>query len=364
MANVKLVNITKTYLKGKVKALENINLEISHGQFLTILGPSGCGKTTILRLIAGLEKPDTGKIYIGEREVTHLSPKERDVAMVFQNYALYPHMKVYENIAIGLKLRKLDKKEIEKRVKKVSNMLGIEELLDRYSSQLSGGQQQRVALARAIVRNPSVFLLDEPLSNLDASLREITRVELKRLFKELKATVVYVTHDQVEAMTMSDIIAIMNKGKILQIGKPLEIYKKPAFKFVAEFVGTPKINIIPGKIQNGKFISKDNSIIIDLPIKYSGEVILGIRPENIYQIENKEEVEKDKVVLKGKILAVEPLGSQEIVSLLIGKYSLRFIKNIEIPINQSEISITFSKKDILLFEKSTEKLLEITSFLF
>ena len=361
MANVKLLNITKTYLKGKVKALENINLEISHGQFLTILGPSGCGKTTILRLIAGLEKPDTGKIYIGEREVTHLSPKERDVAMVFQNYALYPHMKVYENIAIGLRLRKLDKKEIEKRVKKVSNMLGIEELLDRYPSQLSGGQQQRVALARAIVRKPSVFLLDEPLSNLDASLRETTRVELKRLFKELKATVIYVTHDQVEAMTMSDIIVIMNKGKILQIGEPLEIYKKPAFKFVAEFVGTPKINVIPGKIQNGKFISEDNSIIINLPIEHSGEVILGIRPENIYQIENKGEVEKDKVILKGKILTVEPLGSQEIVSLLIGKYNLRFIKNTSHPLNKSEIFICFSTKDILLFEKSTEKLLEIMS---
>ncbi len=243
MSSVRLENITKIF-PPNVVAVNNVNLKIEKGEFFVLLGPSGCGKTTTLRIIAGLEKPTKGRVYIDEQDVTDLPPRKRDVAMVFQTWALYPHMKVYDNIAFPLKLRKVPKDEIDRKVREVAKLLRIEELLDRYPKQLSGGQQQRVALARALVRNPRVWLMDEPLSNLDALLRVQMRAELKRLQKELKITTVYVTHDQVEAMTMADRIAVMNAGRVLQIGTPHEVYHYPKTKFVAGFIGSPPMNFI------------------------------------------------------------------------------------------------------------------------
>ncbi|HDI02270.1 MAG TPA: ABC transporter ATP-binding protein [Ignisphaera sp.] len=232
MSSVRLEHITKIF-PPNVIAVNDANFEVSKGEFFVLLGPSGCGKTTTLRIIAGLEKPTKGRVFIDNEDVTDLPPRKRDVAMVFQTWALYPHMKVYDNIAFPLKLRKVPMNEIDRKVREVARLLRIEELLDRYPRQLSGGQQQRVALARALVRNPRVWLMDEPLSNLDALLRVQMRAELKKLQKELKITTIYVTHDQVEAMTMADRIAVMNAGRVLQIGTPHEIYHKPKMKFVA-----------------------------------------------------------------------------------------------------------------------------------
>lgn len=241
MARVKLEKVVKRY--GRVVAVDHVDLNIVDGEFFSLLGPSGCGKTTTLRLIAGLEFPDEGFIYIDDKVVNNVHPKDRDVAMVFQNYALYPHMTVFENIAFPLESRRkalgLSKEEIRKRVLETARFLGIEELLERYPSQLSGGQQQRVALARALVRKPKVWLLDEPLSNLDAKLRVLMRGELKRLQKQLGITTIYVTHDQVEAMSMADRIAVMNKGRVAQVGSPDELYARPADTFVATFIGSP-----------------------------------------------------------------------------------------------------------------------------
>jgi len=247
MARVELRNVTKKF--GKVVAVDRASLVVDDKEFFSLLGPSGCGKTTLLRIIAGLEFPDEGDVLIDDRVVTRLPPKDRDVAMVFQNYALYPHMTAFDNIAFPLAVRRrelnLSKDEIRKRVVEVARLLNIEELLKRYPSQLSGGEQQRVALARALVRRPKVWLLDEPLSNLDAKLRIIMRSELKKLQKTLGITTIYVTHDQVEAMSMADRIAVMNKGRVLQVGTPDELYHKPADTFVATFIGAPPMNLIP-----------------------------------------------------------------------------------------------------------------------
>ncbi len=251
MAEVTLDKIAKTYPNG-FKAVMDANLKVEDKEFVVLLGPSGCGKTTTLRMIAGLEEITEGTIKIGGRVVNDVEPKDRDIAMVFQNYALYPHMTVYENMAFGLKLRKTPKPEIEQRVKEAARILGIEQLLDRKPKQLSGGQRQRVAVGRAIVRNPKVFLFDEPLSNLDAKLRVQMRAELKRLHQNLQATIIYVTHDQVEAMTMADKIVIMKDGIIQQIGDPYSVYFEPKNKFVAGFIGTPAMNFINAKLEIGR----------------------------------------------------------------------------------------------------------------
>ncbi|RLE52516.1 MAG: glycerol-3-phosphate ABC transporter ATP-binding protein, partial [Candidatus Methanomethylicota archaeon] len=240
MVKIHLEHVTKVF--GEVVAVDDVTLTIREKEFMVLLGPSGCGKTTTLRIIAGLEEPTKGEVYIDDQPVTYLPPKDRDIAMVFQNYALYPHMKVYDNIAFPLKLRKYPKEEIDKMVKEVAEMLHIEDLLDRMPKQLSGGEQQRVALARALIRRPKAFLLDEPLSNLDAKLRVVMRAELKRLQKELGVTTVYVTHDQAEAMTMADRIAVMKDGKVLQVGSPADVFNKPVNLFVAGFIGSPPMN--------------------------------------------------------------------------------------------------------------------------
>ena len=246
MSKVKVVNLVKKF--DKTVAVDGISFDVKDGEFIVLLGPSGCGKTTTLRCIAGLETPDEGEIYIDDKLVNDLPPKDRDVAMVFQSYALYPHMTVYGNLAFPLKMRKLPKDEIDKKVKEVAKLLNIDHLLDRKPRQLSGGEMQRVALGRALVRTPRVFLMDEPLSNLDAKLRVYMRAELKKLQRDLKITTIYVTHDQAEAMAMADRIAVMNKGKILQYSEPHDVYEKPANLFVAGFIGSPPMNFIKASI--------------------------------------------------------------------------------------------------------------------
>ncbi|MEM4411511.1 MAG: ABC transporter ATP-binding protein [Thermofilum sp.] len=317
MARVEVKNLLKRF--GKVVAVDRVSFEVKDGEFMVLLGPSGCGKTTTLRLIAGLETPDDGEIYIGDRLVNDLPPKDRDIAMVFQNYALYPHMKVYDNIAFPLKIRKFPKEEIDKRVREVAKLLRIEELLDRYPRQLSGGQQQRVALGRALVRKPQVFLMDEPLSNLDAKLRVYMRAELKRLQRELGITTIYVTHDQAEAMTMADRVAVMNEGKVMQLASPHELYYKPANTFVAGFIGAPAMNFIDASVdaRDGEAFLDTGVFRIKLPRSMSevllkagppSEVIFGIRPEHIT-------VSKEPIPggFKVEVFVTEPLGSETII---------------------------------------------------
>ncbi|HUT73886.1 MAG TPA: sn-glycerol-3-phosphate ABC transporter ATP-binding protein UgpC [Armatimonadota bacterium] len=290
MAAVRLHNLTKRF--GQVVAVANLTLEISDREFLVLVGPSGCGKTTALRMLAGLEQATAGEIYIGERLVNDISPKDRDIAMVFQNYALYPHMTVYDNMAFGLKLRRLSRTEIARRVRESAQMLGLSDLLRRRPKELSGGQRQRVALGRAIVREPKVFLMDEPLSNLDAKLRVQTRAELSKLHRRLGITTVYVTHDQVEAMTMGDRIAVLKDGVLQQVDTPMQVYHHPANLFVAGFIGSPAMNFIAAVIvaQDGGCVIDAGDFRLRLPAAHVGcvrehvghQVILGVRPEDIY----------------------------------------------------------------------------------
>ncbi len=298
MAKVILKTITKFF--GSNKVLDQLNLTVNDHEFLVLVGPSGCGKSTLLRIIAGLETSTRGTTVIGNRTVTELSPKDRDIAMVFQNYALYPHMNVYDNMAFGLKMRKVAKEEIDHRVREAANILEISNLLDRKPKQLSGGQRQRVALGRAIVRNAQVFLLDEPLSNLDAKLRVQMRAEIIKLHRKLRATMIYVTHDQIEAMTMGDRIVVMKDGKIQQIGTPEEIYNNPANMFVAGFVGVPPMNFL----------------------SWSPGVVLGIRPEYIALIEKRESTidteirsEKGDYIIEGTVEVIEYTGAEKLIYL-------------------------------------------------
>lgn len=312
MTDLKIKNLKKSF--GSNTIINNISFEVSEGEFCILLGPSGCGKSTILRLIAGLEPQDSGEIFIGGREVSDLTPKERDVAMVFQSYALYPHMKVFENIAFPLKIRKISKEKIEKKVQDVARLLDIEEFLDRRPAELSGGQRQRVALGRAIVRNPKLFLFDEPLSNLDARLRTAMRIELAGLHQRLKTTMIYVTHDQIEAMTLGEKIILLEQGKIQQIGTPREMYEKPENLFVAAFIGSPQINLIEGRVSdenNGIFFRSDG-FLLDLKgeeglKKYKDhEVTMGIRPESLILGDGP---------IHGEIELVEHIGSEAFVYL-------------------------------------------------
>ncbi len=284
MASLTIRNLTKTFGEGTV--VDDVSIDIADGEFVVLVGPSGCGKSTTLRMIAGLEGIDSGSITIGGRPVNEFHPADRDVAMVFQSYALYPHMSVYDNISYGLRRRHLPKEEIAARVERVVAMLKLDDLLKRRPAQLSGGQRQRVALGRAIVRQPAVFLMDEPLSNLDAKLRVEMRGELSRLHNELGVTTVYVTHDQVEAMTMGSRIVVMNNGRIEQIGEPLDVYHHPASLFVARFLGLPEINLVTGRaIREGtarRFSSPDLKCTLPDPPAVEGDVILGLRPQALF----------------------------------------------------------------------------------
>lgn len=312
MATVRLNNCQKKY--DETLIINDVNIDVNEGEFIVIVGPSGCGKSTLLRMIAGLEEISSGEISIADKIVNNVPPKSRDIAMVFQNYALYPHMNVYDNMGYGLKIRGYKKDDIQKRVHKAAESLQLTEFLERKPSQLSGGQRQRVAMGRALVRKPSVFLFDEPLSNLDAKLRVQMRLEIKRLHKELKTTSIYVTHDQLEAMTLADRLLVLNKGIVEQIGTPLDIYRKPASLFVAGFIGSTAMNFIPAIISNdGKQVIVNSDfklpITIDLPkSEYGNEITLGIRPENI--IAAKEDSDNPFALT---IDFVEELGSDTLV---------------------------------------------------
>jgi multiple sugar transport system ATP-binding protein len=285
MAGVVLKHLEKTYPNG-YHAVRDVNLEIGDGEFMVLVGPSGCGKSTTLRMVAGLEENTGGEIWIGDRLVNEVAPGDRDIAMVFQNYALYPHMSVYQNMAFGLKMRKTPKAEIEKRVREAAAILSIEQLLERRPRELSGGQRQRVALGRAIVREPKVFLFDEPLSNLDAKLRVQMRAEIARLHQRLKTTIIYVTHDQVEAMTLGDRIVLLDRGVIQQVDSPMAIYQRPANQFVASFIGSPAMNFIRGEIEQGVFRAGGENGATPSGIDVggsmeSGPAVLGVRPEDL-----------------------------------------------------------------------------------
>lgn len=317
MATIELKNLTKIFGKD-TRVIKDLDLTIKDGEFLVLVGPSGCGKSTTLRMIAGLEEASAGEVYIADTLVNHVAPKNRDIAMVFQNYALYPHMTVFENMAFGLKLRKFSKDEIMVRVQKAADILEIGDFLKRKPKQLSGGQRQRVALGRAIVRQPKVFLFDEPLSNLDAKLRVQMRTEIKKLHKHLKVTMIYVTHDQVEAMTMGDRIAVMKDGVIHQLDTPLNIYNDPADLFVASFIGSPAMNFIRAILTDDDgLVANEGNVQISIPAThrqklsaYIGkEIVIGIRPE--YILLEKTEGNLSQVDLK--IEVTEPLGNEVII---------------------------------------------------
>jgi multiple sugar transport system ATP-binding protein len=359
VARVILENISKKF--GMVQAVKDFNLTVEDKEFSILVGPSGCGKSTALRMIAGLEEPTNGNIYIGDRTVNDLPPKDRDIAMVFQEYALYPHMSVYKNMAFGLKLRKFPRSEIDQRVKEASEILGIQGLLERKPKQLSGGQRQRVAVGRAIVRKPAVFLFDEPLSNLDAKLRVQMRAELSKLHDRLQTTIVYVTHDQVEAMTMGTKIVVMKDGLIQQIGSPLGVYNFPVNQFVAGFIGSPVMNFIPCHV-----LSKDGRLLIDaeafqLPVPEKkvpyyqpltgSEAIFGIRPNDIY----------DRLyapghlrtnVLRAVVDVIEPLGSEIHLNVTAGKHNLVGVVDTQTIVRMhQEIELALDLDKMHLFEK-------------
>lgn len=365
MAHLKLENLFKSY-DGKNFVVNDANIDILNKEFTVLVGPSGCGKSTILRMIAGLESVTKGNIYIDTKAVNNIPPKDRDIAMVFQNYALYPHMTVFENMAFGLKIRKYSKEEISNRVNEASQILGLEELLNRKPKELSGGQRQRVAVGRAIVRKPKVFLFDEPLSNLDAKLRVQMRTEISKLHKKLNATIIYVTHDQVEAMTMGDRIIVLNNGVIQQVDTPLNLYNNPANKFVAGFIGSPSINLIEGKlIKEGTVKFKINkNIEFNIPSKYEnilqkyfGEIItIGIRPEDL-KLEDNPNAD-NKILINCKIELVEPLGNETFVYFEIN--NKRFTARINIDkIIEADQSITlFGNTDkIKFFTGSGERII-------
>ncbi len=367
MAKVILKNVTKKF--GNVIAVSNENLSVNDGEFLVLLGPSGCGKTTTLRLIAGLEEPTSGEIYIGDKLVNDVAPKDRDIAMVFQNYALYPHMNVYQNVSFGLRLRRVSKDEIDKRVNKVAEMLEIAHLLNRKPKELSGGQRQRVAVARAVVRNPRVYLMDEPLSNLDAKLRVQTRAELIHLHKQLGVTTIYVTHDQVEAMTLGDRVVVINKGKIQQVGAPKEVFDRPVNRFVAGFVGTPPMNFIDVEIvKKGEDLyahSKDFTLkilqehkeILERGNYISKEMVMGIRPKDFHdESELSEKEKKEMQPFKTVIDFMELMGSETFIHFKFG--NTKAVARISSAHNYAmgdTVNLYIDIPNIHLFDKETEE---------
>ena len=358
MTQILLENIKKSY--GNIEVIHEVNCAINDGEFIVIVGPSGCGKSTLLRMIAGLEEITSGTVSIGGRVVNKLEPAERDIAMVFQNYALYPHMTVYNNMAYGLKIRGTDKQEIEKRVNDVAEILELKEYLQRSPRQLSGGQRQRVAMGRAIVRKPSVFLFDEPLSNLDAKLRVQMRLEIKRLQENLGITSVYVTHDQIEAMTLGHRLMVLNDGYVEQFGTPIELYEKPLTKFVAGFIGSPSMNFIDAVVSDdGHKAILSNQENLNLPADYSSvskqKVSIGIRPEHFHISESKSET----ISIKASV--VEHLGADTLVHGTFGQSDsdmtvrLRGVRNIN---PGEQLSLSFDLSSVHVFSAKSGKRLE------
>jgi len=363
MAEVRLKNVTKVF--GKVVAVKNFTLDIKDGEFIILVGPSGCGKTTTLRTIAGLEEVTSGEIYIGDRLVNDVPPKNRDIAMVFQNYALYPHMDVYRNMSFGLRLRKVPKDEIDRIVKRTAELLGIRELLDRKPKELSGGQRQRVALGRAIVRNPKVFLFDEPLSNLDAKLRIAMRAELLDLHNRLKTTTIYVTHDQLEAMTMGDRIVVMNEGLIQQVDTPQNVYDHPINKYVAGFIGSPAMNFIDCTIvkKNGDLYAATKEMSLKIPkdkVKLvesyiNKDAILGLRPEHITDTMTVKDYEPG-TTFKASVWVVEPLGSEKLVHVRSGDNNIVVRLDPHVNVQTGDVVEFAARMDLAhIFDKETEE---------
>ncbi|MDS0284233.1 ABC transporter ATP-binding protein [Haloarcula onubensis] len=325
MASLKLENVTKRYDdQGEVvTAVDDMNLDIDHGEFICFVGPSGCGKSTTMETIAGLTIPTEGTVYIGDRDVTNLPPKDRGIAMVFQNIALFPHMDVYDNISFGLRLRDYPQDEIDRRVERAADIVQLEGMLGRMPEEMSGGQRQRVAIARAIVREPDVFLMDEPLANLDAKLKVHMRTELQRLHKELDTTIIYVTHDQEEAMTLSDRIAVLNSGSLQQIDPPLTCYNEPDNLFVAGFIGSPSMNFVEGTVEADAIETKNFSLSFD-PSSVDGvgvgdSVTIGIRPEDIYPGELRDEISDPSALIDARTDILEPMGDEIFAYMLLGE---------------------------------------------
>jgi multiple sugar transport system ATP-binding protein len=366
MAEVKLSNITKRF--GTTAVVNQVNLTVKDKEFLVLVGPSGCGKTTTLRMVAGLEEVTEGEIYIGDRKVNEVPPKDRDIAMVFQNYALYPHMNVYKNMAFGLQLRNFPKAEIDQRVKEGAKILGIDEFLSRKPKELSGGQRQRVAMGRAIVRKPHVFLFDEPLSNLDAKLRVQMRGELAKLHERLETTIIYVTHDQVEAMTLADRIVVMDNGLIMQIGTPLQVYENPKNVFVAGFIGSPSMNFLETKVveDNGRLYVDGESFRLAIPKglekryrpRLNNDVVFGIRPEHI---NDRSFVSKipGREKMEATVEVVEPVGSEVILIVTVGGHQLtaKVDPHTKASVHKS-IDLSVDMNNIHLFDTETGEVIE------
>ncbi len=365
MAGIELKGLVKRY--GQQTVLHGLDLDISDGEFIALVGPSGCGKSTTLRMIAGLEDITAGELRIGDRTVNDLEPKDRDIAMVFQNYAIYPHMTVSQNIGFGLYSSKLGKAEKQERILAAARMLGLEPLLQRRPSQLSGGQRQRVAIGRAMVRNPAVFLFDEPLSNLDAQLRGQMRIEIKRLHRQLGTTVVYVTHDQIEAMTMADRIVVMRDGHLLQVGSPMSLYEHPADVFTARFIGTPTINVMKGvltKDATSSSVEIGSSGVFDLGDAFAGKnstlpIQIGMRPQHLRVTDR---AETGSIVLSGTVVEVEPLGSETLVHVkIVEDVLIASLAGGRLPEIGKTVTLAIDSSDLYVFDAATEKAVRRTT---
>ncbi len=368
MVEIKIKNLVKTYNEAKQPTLKKLNFKVKDGEFLTIVGPSGCGKSTLLRMISGLEDITSGEIFVGKKLINDVAPQKRNIAMVFQDYALYPHMNVYDNMAFNLKIKKMNKKEIRNRITRASNLLGLKEYLERRPAQLSGGQRQRVALGRAMVRNPNLFLLDEPLSNLDAKLRVDMRTVIARLHQYLKVTTIYVTHDQTEAMTLGDRILLLNDGVVQQIGTPDELYNNPKNIFVAQFIGSPSMNILRGELNDGFFFNDRQKIDLNafLPKAVPNTFktfAFGFRPEDAYLIDNLKNQQfnfnlKNYLIVKPKFELSEYLGedTETIFNLAQQKISIKIQGNFQGQPNK-EYQIGIPKEKLYYF--NTENNLNI-----
>jgi multiple sugar transport system ATP-binding protein len=352
VAEIRLEGVSKVF--DKTTAVDNVDLEIADGEFMVLLGPSGCGKTTLLRLLAGLEYPNGGRVRIGDVDVTDLPPRKRDLSMVFQSYAVFPHLTVFDNIAFGLRMRKVDKARVRERVERAADLVELSELLGRYPGQLSGGQRQRVAVARAIVMEPAVLLMDEPLSNLDALLRLTFRAQLKQLVAELKTTTIYVTHDQVEALSLGNRIAVMNRGRVIQCDTPGTVYSEPASQFVGAFIGNPPMNFLTGQVhRNGgppSVTVADHVLLVAdrFTAELDGEVLVGIRAENIHA-----EVEPFPDALQARTRVVEPLGSHLLITADVGEQPIKITAPADFPAHPNrELWLRFDPAKVRVFRPS------------
>jgi multiple sugar transport system ATP-binding protein len=355
MASIAFKQIYKSY--GNISVIKGIDLEIKDGELVVFIGPSGCGKSTMLRLLAGLEEEDSGSMYIGDSLVNSIAPKDRNIAMIFQNYALYPHMTVAENIGFGLKLRGMNKKNRIRAVDETASLLGLEHLLTKQPRQLSGGQRQRVAMGRAIIRNPKVFLMDEPLSNLDAKLRNQMRIEIKKLQRRLKTTTIFVTHDQIEAMTLADRIVVLNDGKVQQVGAPSKLYSSPVNKFVAGFLGSPSINFIHARRTGDNELTLPDGQCVLLPVDQAQilsdlrEVEIGIRPEQIDIVKSRQTtMEENTITWSSSVSLIESLGSEKLVYSYHGEHEVAVkTTNSNGAVEGSNIQLSFSMNNAHLF---------------